>query len=134
MSSALKSSVLRLERMKKEALNISIDEFKEEDQMLGDLNRGQLSEGLDANGNPNPNYAQSSKKSGRIKFKDTGKYTSGIKPLFDTDGFEMTSTDEKRAFLNPWKKVVETLGLTIKNLSLVLIKIKPRIVSELLRL
>ncbi|MDC3237436.1 hypothetical protein OAT93_01745 [bacterium] len=130
----MKSSISRLERMKKGVLKVSIQEFKEESQLLGDLNRSQLNEGLDANGKPTPNYAESSKKSGRIRFKDTGKYTEGIKPLFEGDGFQMTSTDEKRAFLNPWKKVVETLGVTVKNLYLVLVKIKPRIVNKLLRL
>ncbi|MCH2217511.1 MAG: hypothetical protein MK076_05445 [Flavobacteriales bacterium] len=113
---------------------ITIEEIRKESKLISDLNRDQLMKGIDAFGNPTPEYSESSKKKGkrgRIKFFDTGDYQKAIKPVFDNEGIDIESTDFKNAFLNPYKKVIETLGLTNESIIQLQNKILPRIIKRL---
>lgn len=75
-----------------------------EQKFIADLNRQQLNSGEDADGQPMPTYVPDSiqpSAPGRITLFDTGQFQDGIEPLFEDDYFEMISTDEKAAFLQP---------------------------------
>ena len=66
---------------------------------MAELNREQLRRGKDATGKDTPQYAKSTGKSGRIKFRETGKYYSGIKAEVKGKSINMTSTDPKVKYL-----------------------------------
>jgi len=128
---AIEEVVNRLISWTKQIEKIIIEEIKKESDLIAQLNRGQLMSGTDAFGNPTPVYAPSNKKRGNMNFKLTGDFQRGIKAKFDNKGIDMESTDFKNAFLNPYKKAVETLGLTEESILELQEVILPRIIKRL---
>lgn len=134
---AIEETISRIENMIRMAPIIAVEEFKKEADLMAQLNRDQLMSGTDALGNSTPTYVSNSKAPqapGKIKFFDKGDFQQGIKSLFSSEGIEMTSTDFKNKFLNPYKKVVETLGLSPRSVEEVQIVVLPRIINRLRKL
>lgn len=67
----------------------------------------------------------------RVTLKDTGEWYNSLRLVYDTDGFFITSTDEKNTYLK--KKYGPTiLRLTNENLSMILYKyIRPNLKVKL---
>ena len=89
---AIEETISELTRIKNTAEKVMIEETKKESKLMSDLNIDQLMSGVDAVGKNMPDYAGTSKKSGKIRLFDTGKYQEGIHPLFSNSGFDMTTS------------------------------------------
>ena len=131
MSKAIQETIGRLQSMVKNVEQIAIDELKKNPNVLAEMNREQLMSGINADGGSMPNYAASSKKSGKITLFDKGPFQQGITPMFDDQGMDMTSTDSKVSFLDPFRKVINTLGLIGSNVDKWLNSAKPNIIKRL---
>ena len=112
-----------LTMIEKNIQSIAISELKKESELLSQVNRDQLDVGTTSTGDPMPSYVDSSR--GGIRLHDTGDWWAGIKPVFDSDGLDMTSTDYKTSFLD--KKYPLALGVR-QSIGKILPKIKPKIV------
>ncbi len=111
---------------------IAKEEFMKEASLFSDLNRSQLLSGTDAEGNSMIPYVQGSKAPsapGKTTLSDSGDYHRGIKPLFDNDGVNMTSTDSKLAFLDP--KYDTALGINENSQNILIEKVKPKVINRL---
>lgn len=131
---AIELVIKRLENWISKVEEITIDEIKKESALIEQLNRNQLMSGINADGGDMPKYKQGSKQPqapGKIKLFDTGAFQRGIKASFDNEGIDMNSTDFKNAFLNPYRKAIETLGLTDNSIEELQEKILPRIIKRL---
>ena len=62
---------------------------------------------------------------------DKGDFQRGIEPLFSDDGVDMISADSKAWFLDPFRKVINTLGLTDANKDKWLTNAIPNIIKRL---
>jgi hypothetical protein len=130
---AIKEVLKRLIALQKAIEAIVINEIKAQSELIEQLNREQLMSGKDAFGNDTPNYVKGSKQPqapGKMKFFDTGDYQRGIKAVFESEGIEMTSTDFKNKFLNPYKESVETLGLNDESIKKLQAVILPNIIKK----
>jgi hypothetical protein len=133
-SVAIQDVLKRLLGIQKKIEVIIITEIKNHKDLIAQLNRDQLMAGKTADGEQTPKYVQGSKQPsapGNMNFFDTGAYQKGIKAIFKDEGIEMTSTDFKNAFLNPYKKSVETLGLTDESIAKLQAVILPNIISKI---
>lgn len=109
---AIQDALNRLQKMKAMTPVIAKEIITNDPKKLADLNRDQLSKGSDALDKDMPKYVRESKAPkapGKIKLFDSGDYTKGINPLFDSVAIDMTSTDRKVAFLD--NKYPTALGL-----------------------
>jgi hypothetical protein len=124
-----------LTRMATTADSIMQEIVKTQGEFIAELNRDQLAEGIAATGGDMPNYSAVSQsrygKSGKIKLFDRGGFYRGIKPEFNASGFDMTSSDYKNNILNPFRKTIESLGLTEESMLRLRDKILPLILTKL---
>lgn len=115
MAKVIQDQIKVLENMLKNVEQITINELEKNPNVLAEMNRDQLMSGVNADGGSMPNYAESNKKSGKINLFLKGDFQRGITPMFDDQGMDMISTDGKASFLDPFRKVINTLGLTDAN-------------------
>ena len=128
MSDAIQGAISRLKKLRDSVEQIAITELEKNPSNLVKMNREQLMNGIDADGGDMPNYADSNKKkSGKINLFDTGDFQRGIEPIFSDDGVDMISADSKAWFLDPFREVINTLGLTDENIDKWLKKAIPNI-------
>ena len=138
--SELTIAIKELQNVVSNIEQIAIKEFEEEAKTIADLNRQQLKNKTDAEGNATPVYSSSNKKKrGRLDFLDKGNFKLGIKSLFDTEGIEMTSTDRKVSFLNPYfhktsGSIVDTLGLSPDSIDTITIKVNEELIKAIKQL
>lgn len=131
MSEAIQGTIKQLQNMVKNVEQITIRELERNPQRLAQMNREQLLSGIDADGGNMPTYAASSKKSGKINLFDQGDFHRGIKPMFDNEGAEMISTDDKAWFLDPFRDTINSLGLTDVNINTWLKNAIPNVIKKL---
>ena len=132
MAKVIQDQILKLKSMLKNVDQITIRELERNPQRLVQMNRAQLMQGINADGGSMPNYAASNKKkSGKINLFDKGDFQRGITTMFDDQGLDMTSTDDKSWFLDPFRKVINTLGLTDGNIDKWLNNAIPNIIKKL---
>lgn len=84
---------------------------------MEELNREQLRQGKNASGGNNPKYKPSTGKKGKIKFKETGTFYKSLKADVRGSTIDIVSTDPKSKWLNPWKGVLTTIGLSPLSMS-----------------
>lgn len=125
----IKEVIDRLTKMKTSVTNIAKEEFTKEAALFSDLNRAQLNSGTDALGNDMPTYSASNKKTGKLDLFLSGDYHQGIKPLFESDGIDMISTDSKFAFLDP--KYNTALGINENSQNILIEKVTPNVIKRL---
>ncbi len=132
MAKVIQDQILKLKSMLKNVDQITIRELERNPQRLVQMNRAQLMQGINADGGSMPNYAASNKKkSGKINLFDKGDFQRGITTMFDDQGLDMTSADDKSWFLDPFRKVINTLGLTDGNIDKWLNNAIPNIIKKL---
>jgi hypothetical protein len=120
--------------------DIAIDQYEEKSNEISNLNKEQLLNKKDAQGNPTPNYSPNNKKKrGKLNFYDKGNFQQGIKPLFEKDGIDVISTDFKNSFLNPYKhkpsnSIVDTLGLSPSSIETLNAEVSEEIIKAIKQL
>lgn len=134
MAQVIQDQIKVMQDMLKNVEHITIAELEKNPNALAEMNREQLMSGINADGGSMPNYAASSKKSGKINLLDKGPFQAGIKPMFDDQGMDMISTDSKTSFLNPFRQVINTLGLTPDNIDQWITNAIPKIQDTLKKL
>lgn len=92
--------------------NVIQQELTKLEPDIEELNREQLRQGKDASGKDNPKYKKSTGKTGNIKFHETGKFYKSLKADVRGNTIDLESTDPKAIWLNPWKGVLTTVGLS----------------------
>ncbi len=105
----------KLEDFKRSLPTIVASILKDLAPQIEQMNRAQLAEGRDADGKKTPRY-KSRDKTGRIKFRDTGDYYRSINAEVRGQKLSLESQDKKEKYLNPWKGVIPTLGLSPQNM------------------
>lgn len=104
------------------------EEAVKQQSFIADLNRQQLLSGKKADGKNMPNYAASSKKSGKITLFERGDLHEGIEPMFIDGGFDNISTDEKFDFLKI--KFPESFGLNLDSQKKLRARMMPNIIKR----
>jgi len=97
--------------------NIIDQELTKLEPDMEELNREQLRQGKDASGKDTPKYKKSTGKTGKIKFRDTGKFYKSLKAEVKGGVIDLDSSDPKSKWLNPWKGVLTTVGLSPISIS-----------------
>ena len=141
MVNPFKEKIKALKSIQARAGAIARAEIRSERDYIAYLNRSQLNKGIKSDGSYMPNYTSKSKKSGRIKLYDRGKFHSGIKPIFSkSGGISLKSTDWKFVGNSKWVGGLPTkygefiMGLTAENIKLLTDKVKPRIIEQIKKL
>lgn len=132
---AIEEAINRLKLMAKKADQLAVDIVESNPVLLGNLNRGQLREGVNSVGSDMPSYVSNSKAPkapGTIKLFNKGEYTKGINPLFSNEGIDMTSKDQKVKFLDP--KYPLALGLNDDSVLVIQKEIEKELPRKLLAL
>lgn len=123
----------RLLAAKAKAKEILREEVAKEREFIEQLNREQLKEGKRGDGKDMPDYVPNSKQPsapGKITLFDIGDFHQGITAIFDNEGGEIYSTDDKGRFLVP-KYGEAILKLTNENWKRVLERVQPRVIERL---
>ena len=92
--------------------NIIDQELTKLEPDIEELNREQLRQGKDASGKSTPNYKPSTGKKGKIKFRETGTFYKSLKAEVKGGIIDLDSSDPKSKWLNPWKGILTTIGLS----------------------
>ena len=124
---------LVISKLKKAKETLSSPTFQKEtiqnnSKAIEDLNRGQLRKGINSDGGTFPDY-KSRKKTGPIKWFDTGVYYRSLNTEFFSSGFLVGSTDSKDKFIEGRKGPVK--GLTEQSILVLHKEIKKQLFIKL---